>query len=235
MNFSDSFFAAMTPAMNRAFDAMENLEAGAIANPDENRMVGHYWLRTPERAPNPQITQAILDMQAKVKSFASLVHSGAIKTPRGEKFEDLLVIGIGGSALGPQLAADALGSSHDKMRVFFLDNTDPDGIDRTLGRIGSALGRTLSLVISKSGGTPETRNGMIETAHTYARAGLQFAKHAVAITGEGSELARRAESEKWLAIFPMWDWVGGRTSELSAVGLLPAALQGINIDEILRG
>jgi glucose-6-phosphate isomerase len=91
------------------------------------------------------------------------------------------------------------------------------------------------LVISKSGGTKETRNGMLEAREAFQRAGLKFAGHAVAITGVGSELDRTASEEGWLARFPMWDWVGGRTSVTSAVGLLPAALQGIDIDLMLDG
>src|SRR5262249_45011403 len=125
----------------------------------------------------------------------------------------------------------------DKARVFFFDNTDPDGIDRTLAALGGrpALAETLCVVISKSGGTKETRNGMLEAAAAYKREGLAFARHAVAVTGEGSELDKTAKGEGWLATFPMWDWVGGRTSELSAVGLLPAALQGFDIDAMLAG
>jgi glucose-6-phosphate isomerase len=69
----------------------------------------------------------------------------------------------------------------------------------------------------------------------FARAGLAFPRHAVAITQVGSALDRRAEAAGWLARFPMWDWVGGRTSELSAVGLLPAALQGLDVDGLLAG
>src|SRR5207245_2074452 len=92
---------------------------------------------------------------------------------------------------------------------------------------------TLTVVISKSGGTKETRNGMLETKSAYERAGLTFARHAVAVTGVGSELDKFAHD--WVARFPMWDWVGGRTSETSAVGLLPAALQGFDIDALLAG
>jgi glucose-6-phosphate isomerase len=257
MAFDDAFFAKMAPAMERAFAAMDKLEAGAIANPDEKRMVGHYWLRDPQRAPTPELREQISRTLASIKSFAADVHSGKIAGPGGRKlfpraqsqkdaapnkvrFENLLVIGIGGSALGPQFVADALTSPDDKMRPFFFDNTDPDGFDRTLDQIaltGDALGleKTLTLVISKSGGTKETRNGMLAAAAAYQRAGLEFADHAVAITGDGSELDKVAVKEKWLARFPMWDWVGGRTSELSAVGLLPAALQGIDIDALLAG
>jgi glucose-6-phosphate isomerase len=90
-------------------------------------------------------------------------------------------------------------------------------------------------VVSKSGATKETRNGMLEVAAAYARAGLDFPRHAVAVTGQGSELDQLATKQGWLARFPMWDWVGGRTSVMSAVGLLPAALQGIDIDALLDG
>ncbi|MGE3820258.1 MAG: glucose-6-phosphate isomerase [Isosphaeraceae bacterium] len=236
MAFSDDFIARMGPVIDRAFGAMDELERGAIANPDENRMVGHYWLRAPERAPDPEITRAIRDTFQAVKSFAADVHSGAIKPPGASRFRQVLSIGIGGSALGPQFVSDALGDSRtDRMAVAFLDNTDPDGFERVLQGLQDRLGETLCLVISKSGGTPETRNGMLVVAEAYRAAGLEFARHAVAVTGAGSKLDLTAASEGWLARFPMWDWVGGRTSETSAVGLLPAALQGIDVDAMLRG
>ncbi len=235
MNFGEDFLTSMQPHMERAFDAMEKLEAGAIANPDENRMVGHYWLRAPERAPTSDISTQIRGMVQSILSFARAVHSAGIKSEKGPPFRNVLVIGIGGSALGPELVADALGGADDKMQVFFCDNTDPDGIDRTLARLGGELGLTLTIVISKSGGTPETRNGALEVAEAYRRAWFSFPRAAVAVTSAGSLLALQAERENWLATFPMWDWVGGRTSELSAVGLLPAALQGIDINEMLRG
>src|SRR5262249_42960281 len=110
---------------------------------------------------------------------------------------------------------------------------DPDGFDQVLGDL--PLAETLTVVISKSGGTKETRNGMLEAADAYGRAQLDFSRHAVAVTGVGSELDKVAERDGWIARFPMWDWVGGRTSELSAVGLLPAALQGVDIDAVLGG
>jgi glucose-6-phosphate isomerase len=76
---------------------------------------------------------------------------------------------------------------------------------------------------------------MLLMADAYQRAGLDFARHAVAITMAGSKLDKRAESERWVRRFPMFDWVGGRTSQTSAVGLLPAALQGFDIDALLAG
>jgi glucose-6-phosphate isomerase len=234
-DITEDFIARMTPRMNEAFEAMKKLEAGAIANPDEKRMVGHYWLRKPELAPTAEIRNQITATLEAIKAFAAKIHSGEIKGAGG-KFTHLLVIGIGGSALGPQFVASALGDpKRDKLKVSFFDNTDPDGMARVLARLDTNLKTTLALVISKSGGTPETRNGMLVAKAAYEQAGLKFHEHAVAITGEGSNLDKFASVPAWLAKFPMWDWVGGRTSETSAVGLLPAILQGIDIDNVLRG
>ncbi len=235
MDFPDDFFAQMEPAMQRAFDSMAELERGAVANPDENRMVGHYWLRNPQLAPDAWIGGEIEFAVRAVKEFAASVHSGEIAPPTRRAFTRLLVIGIGGSALGPQFVADALGMPSDRMKPYFLDNTDPDGMDRVFAELGPALAETLIVVISKSGGTKETRNGMLEAQAAYSAIGLDFTKHAVAITGAGSELDRIAVADAWIARFPMWDWVGGRSSVTSAVGLLPAALQGLDIDGFLAG
>ncbi len=235
MNFDDGFLAAMEPAMQKAFSEMAALESGAIANPDEGRMVGHYWLRTPSLAPAGDIASEIADTMWKIKEFASAVHAGKITAPDGRPFRNILIVGIGGSALGPQFIADALGSASDPLTPYFLDNTDPDGMDRILSQIGPELAATMTVVISKSGGTKETRNGMLEAKAAYHRAGLYFPRFAVAVTGTGSELDRTATESGWLARFPMWDWVGGRTSVTSAVGLLPAALQGLDIEGLLEG
>lgn len=235
LNFAADFFQSMEPRIQKAFAAMSELEKGAIANPDENRMVGHYWLRNPALAPTPVIRREIEETVTSIKDFAAQIHGGKIRAPQGA-FKNLLLIGIGGSALGPQFVAHALGHpTRDKMRLFTFDNTDPDGMDRVLAQIGDGLGKTLCLVVSKSGGTKETRNGMLEAKAAFEQAGLNFAEHAVAITQAGSELDKCAVQSQWIKRFPMWDWVGGRTSELSAVGLLPAALQGFNIDSMLEG
>lgn len=233
VDLSDDYRASMQPKLDRALAAMAELERGAIANPDENRMVGHYWLRDASLAPTPELRQAITAAVDQVVTFAADVHQGRVAPARGGLFTDVLVVGIGGSALGPQLASSALGQVGDPLAVHFIDNTDPDGIDRVIGRLGGRLATTLTVVMSKSGGTKETRNGMLEARAAYERAGLDFARHAVAVTGEGSELDKVAQG--WLARFPMWDWVGGRTSELSTVGLVPAALQGIDVRAMLEG
>ena len=235
MNVSDEFFAGMQPRVKKALADMEALEKGAIANPDENRMVGHYWLRNPALAPNQEIRKEIEETTARIKDFAAQVHTGKIRG-KGGNFRNYLLIGIGGSALGPQFVASALGYPRtDKLKPYFFDNTDPDGMDRVLAMIGNNLSRTLCIVISKSGGTKETRNGMLVAKAAYEHAGVDFGAHAVATTMVGSDLDKFATQNKWLTRFPMWDWVGGRTSELSAVGLLPAALQGIDITSLISG
>jgi glucose-6-phosphate isomerase len=235
MNFADDYLASMEPAIQRAYAAMDALELGAIANPDENRMVGHYWLRAPGLAPSPEIKREIEDTIKAIRDFTFTVHAGKIFPRKRARFTHVLCIGIGGSALGPQFIADALGTAADKMKPHFLDNTDTDGISRVLDEIGNDLADTLTLVISKSGGTIETRNGMIEVAAAYRKAKLSFERHAVAVTGVGSKLDNTAKNDFWLSRFPMWDWIGGRTSLFSAVGLLPAALQGINTEGLLKG
>jgi glucose-6-phosphate isomerase len=236
MKFDDAFLEKMAPSMKRAFQAMDELEHGAIANPDEKRMVGHYWLRAADLAPKKEIASEIRQTVEDVKAFAAKVHSGTIRPPSAPKFTHVLSIGIGGSALGPMFVADALGDpAKDRMKIDFIDNTDPDGIARMLEKLAGKLGETLCIVTSKSGGTPETRNGMLLMAEAYREAGLDFAKHAIAITMAGSNMDKTAAQEKWLARFPMFDWIGGRTSVLSAVGLLPAALQGLDVDGLLSG
>jgi glucose-6-phosphate isomerase len=234
MRFDDDFLRSMAVRAQRAFSEMRQLESGAIANADEHRMVGHYWLRNPALAPSANLRWDIEETNARIKKFAAEVHAGDIAPATG-KFRHLLLIGIGGSALGPQFVADALGNPGDPMDAFFFDNTDPDGFDRVWRKLKDALDETLVIVISKSGGTKETRNGMVEAEMQYRAARLDFARHAVAVTGIGSELDRHAKENDWLARFPMHDWVGGRTSVMSAVGLLPMALLGFEIDRFLEG
>tara|TARA_B100001248_G_scaffold262528_2_gene259144 strand:- start:7742 stop:9358 length:1617 start_codon:yes stop_codon:yes gene_type:complete len=235
ISFEPSALESLQAPFSQAFKDMEALEKGSIANPDEQRMVGHYWLRTPELSPTDEIKKQIEDCLEKITTFAQRIHSGAIQGAQGP-FKNILCVGIGGSALGPQFVAEALTQgSADKMQAYFIDNTDPDGIDQCLKSLEGHLGETLVIITSKSGGTPEPRNGMLEAQAAYEKAGLRFSDHAVATTSAGSQLDKVASNDGFLERFPMWDWIGGRTSELAAVGLLPAALQGFDIKAMLHG
>ncbi|MBD2576154.1 glucose-6-phosphate isomerase [Oscillatoria sp. FACHB-1406] len=235
MRFESGFVEQMRSRLAKAFRDIEALEGGAIANPDENRMVGHYWLRDPDLAPTPELKQDIVATLEKIETFARQIHSGEIHPPDASKFTDILSIGIGGSALGPQFVSEALAPIDAPLTLHFSDNTDPEGFDKAIAQIGDRLSTTLVVVISKSGGTPETRNGMLEAKAAFSARELNFPARAIAITGTDSQLDRLAKSEGWLSTFPMEDWVGGRTSELSAVGLVNAALQGIDIRALLEG
>ncbi len=215
--------AAADAAFGPAFAAMAALESGEIANPDEGRQVGHYWLRAPDLAPDGKGAEITAALTA-ARALATAIHKEKV-------LRTVLVLGIGGSALGPQFVSDALNEPDDPMRVLFIDNTDPDGIARVLGPLD--LDETLVVCISKSGGTAETRNALLETQAAFERSGTPFGPQAVAITGEGSALWIAAEG--WRARLPMWDWVGGRTSLASAVGLFPMFLQGIDADAFLEG
>jgi glucose-6-phosphate isomerase len=93
----------LRPGLEKALAAMQKLEAGAIANADEQRMVGHFWLRAPGLAPKPELEDLIASTIAGVEAFAQAVHSGRITPPEGGTFTKVVLVGIGGSALGPML------------------------------------------------------------------------------------------------------------------------------------
>jgi glucose-6-phosphate isomerase len=202
-------------------EAMADLEDGALANPTEQRRVGHYWLRDSALAPEASITDAIDDARHQVHALAE----------RLGDFKTILHVGIGGSALGPQLLIDALSAS--ERPICFLDNIDPDGIADVLN--AHRLDEVAVVVVSKSGTTVETIGALAEVEEAFDEQGLDLAAHAMAITEAGSVLAERALSEGWIGVLPMWDWVGGRTSLTSPVGLLPAALAEIDAEQILEG
>ncbi len=220
--------------VHKALNEMKALEGGAIANPDENRMVGHYWLRNSKIAPTKQISDEIDEALEKISVFVNKVHSGEIKSSEGKLYKNAIVIGVGGSNLGAKFISSALQSDSDKLKLYFIDNTDPVGIDKTLSSLKASLGETIVIIISKSGGTVETRNGMLETQNFFASNNIDFFSNAVCITQIGSKLDKYGEGN-WLEVFPMWDWVGGRTSVLSAVGILPLSLQGVDYNALLEG
>ena len=204
MRFEASFLEQMAPPLQRAFEAMDALERGAIANPDEKRMVGHYWLRAPDLAPTPAIAAEIRNTLAEIKRFAAAVHDGTVRTPAGRRFTQVLCVGIGGSALGPMFVADALGNpGGDRMKLDFIDNTDPDGIARARAGLAGRLGETLCVVSSKSGGTPDTRNGMLLVAEAYRQAGLDFPPHAVAVRSGGGWPMTRHRTPRRTALASM--------------------------------
>ncbi|MEB3327386.1 MAG: glucose-6-phosphate isomerase [Synechococcus sp.] len=225
---------SLSPRFEKAFAAMDALEAGAIANPDEQRQVGHYWLRNPGLAPNAAISEHIQAELERIEAFGKAVVEGSLVAPNGLPFTDVLWIGIGGSGLGPLLMVRALQDAGVGLPFHFFDNVDPAGMSRTLAAIDSHLSTTL-VVVSKSGGTPEPHISMEQAQARLESRGGNWAGQAVAVTMLDSKLDKLAVSGNWLGRFDMFDWVGGRTSITSAVGLLPGALIGADIRGFLAG
>ncbi len=213
--------------LQNAHREMERIEAGEIKNPDEQRRVTHFTDR---------LTYADTPLYASVQGMAREVAGNA-------NIEYAIINGIGGSALGPQMAQQAVNggcwnelSAQERRgfpRLYFLDNTDPAGINDVLAAVD--LARTITVTISKSGGTQETKNNMIALEQAYQKAGIDFASRAAAVTMEESQLDQHAKQHGWRWVFPMADSIGGRTSETNIVGHVPAALTGINFQKLLDG
>ena len=235
MGLSEALLASLEPRFQQAFAAMAALEQGGMANGDEHRQVGHYWLRAAALAPARQLAEQIRSENRELAAFARQVLDGTVTNGSGSRFTDVVWIGIGGSGLGPLLMIRALQQPGCGLPFHFIDNVDPEGMSRTYAELGERLKTALVVVVSKSGGTPEPHIGTVETRHRLQQLGSSWSHQAVAITMAGSKLHQEAQSEGWLRCFPMYDWVGGRTSITSAVGLLPGLLAGVDTDAFLAG
>ena len=170
-----------------------------------------------------------------VKEFASLVEG---------RFDNILVLGIGGSALGGIAVTEALLKPYWNLltpeqrgnlpRIFFLDNIDPDTISGLLEILD--LKKTLVNVITKSGSTAETMSQfMILKDLMYKELGDDYRKNIVATTDKKMGVLRQLADQEGFKTFFVPDDVGGRFSVFSAVGLLPFALVGLDIDQLMNG
>lgn len=234
MNFKDADLEALSAKFADAHKEMIKIEKGEIKNPDENRKVTHFTDR---------IAYPGTSLFADVQNFAEELRTGLVKGCTGKTIENAIINGIGGSALGPQFLQNAVKGPYwnelsskkrnGSLKIYFLDNTDTAELKDLLDAV--ELDKTILISISKSGGTQETKNNMIALKDIYTKNNLDFAKHACAVTMVGSELDHHAKAEKWLRIFPLAESIGGRTSETSVVGHLPAALAGIDFKSFLQG
>ncbi len=225
----------LQPELEKAHQEMMALEQGAIKNPDEHRQVTHFTDR---------LTYEQSAVYKEIEVFFTDLSQGKITGTTGLPLGAVIFNGIGGSALGPQLAQMALNGPYwneltppqrrHYPRIYFVDNTDPAGLVDILAVIDPA--QTLLVTISKSGGTQETKNNARTLEKLYREQyHLDFAHHAAAITMTGSELDREAREMNWLAIWPMADSIGGRTSITAVVGHAPAAAGGIDFSSFLDG
>ncbi len=215
----------------------EALFAGGIVNRTENRPALHTALRDPPpglRIGDLDVGRAVGDVLARMERFVAAVRGGTIRSAAGEPFREVVHIGIGGSELGPRLVCEALAPYADgRIRVHFLSNIDPRALFEVLGRID--LDRSLLLVASKSFTTLETLdNARALRARLESRFGPRAATHLVALTARPARA--RAFGIAAERIFEFWDWVGGRYSLWSAVGLPIALFLGFDrFRELLAG
>ena len=201
------------------FEALYN---GEVVNTGEKRLVLHHMTRG-------QLGEAVVadgvdkrtfyvGEQKKIAEFANKVHNGEITNAAGEKFTTVVQIGIGGSDLGPRAMYLALENwakvnNTFKMEAKFISNVDPDDAAGVLNTIDVA--HSIFVLVSKSGTTLETLTNESFVKDALKNAGLDPAKHMIAVTSETSPLAKSAD---YLAAFFMDDYIGGRYSSTSAVG-----------------
>tara|TARA_B100000212_G_scaffold147548_1_gene110831 strand:+ start:885 stop:2495 length:1611 start_codon:yes stop_codon:yes gene_type:complete len=235
VNFDFNDFQNLENQFNEVYLALDELEKGAISNIDEKRQVGHYWLRNSSISPNKEIKNIIDGEILKINNFSNMIHNGEILNKNGERFTDVLWIGIGGSGLGPLLIIESLQKNNQGLNFLFIDNVDPFLISEKLIDMEEKLSRTLFVVVSKSGGTPEPRIAMEIIRRNIEEKGIDWCANSIAITMTDSELYKKAKNENWLEIFNLPDWVGGRTSITSSVGLLAISLIKENIYDFLKG
>lgn len=203
----------------KALEKMEAMQKGEVVNkidhfPSEERPALHTAMRTlfsPDgQAPKAkEATQKALAELSKLKDFL----------PRLHEFTNLVQIGIGGSSLGPEAVYTALKNfSLPGKTVRFLSNIDPDAVFQTFKDLD--LAKTVVVVVSKSGSTLETKVNEQAARHYFAKSGLEGKNHFISVTGEKSPMD---DPSHYLASFYMWDFVGGRYSVTSMVGLVMLA------------
>ena len=200
----------------------EALYNGEVINTGEKRRVLHHLTRgqlgETVMADGVDKRAFYVEQQEKIADLAKKVHAGEITNAAGEKFTTVVQIGIGGSDLGPRaiyLALENWAKVNNtlKMKAEFISNVDPDDAAGVLSKIDVA--HSLFVLVSKSGTTLETLTNESFVKDALEKAGLDPAKHMVAVTSETSPLAKNAG---YLAAFFMDDYIGGRYSSSSGVG-----------------
>jgi glucose-6-phosphate isomerase len=219
-------------------DAIAKYFSGDIINQTENRAVLHTALRAKENAvinvDGKNVIPEIFEVKNKIKAFSADIINGNRKGFTGKVFTDVVNIGIGGSDLGPAMAVEALQFYKNHLNVHFVSNVDGDHIYETIKRLNPET--TLFVIVSKTFTTQETLSNSETIRNWFLKSASQadVAKHFVAVStniGKVTEFGIDANN-----IFPMWDWVGGRFSLWSAVGLSISLAVGFdNFEKLLKG
>ena len=205
-------------------ECREAMFEGEKINTSEDRQVLHTALRIPPNEnPLPEVKDCLQRMEVMVNS----IHSGEWKGFSGKKIKDIVNIGIGGSDLGPRLVCDALEDFKVAAQdLHFVSNLDPTNFDEVISELNPET--TIFIVASKSFNTLETAlNAAFAKKWILGASDKPVAveKHFIAITGNKNRAINFGVAED--NIFPIWDWVGGRFSVWSAIGLSIALLVGM--------
>jgi glucose-6-phosphate isomerase len=221
-------------------DAIEAMFGGDLINETENRSVLHTALRNfsgkPVYANGNNVMGDVHRVQHQMKAFCEKVHSGRWKGYSGKKIRYIVNIGIGGSDLGPFMVTEALRPYWvEGMQAYFVSNIDATHIEETLKKVTPE--ETLFLVASKTFTTQETMTNALTARDWFLKAAgdeKQVAKHFVALSTNEKEVTGFGIAKE--NMFEFWDWVGGRYSLWSAIGLSIALTIGYdNFETLLRG
>ncbi len=219
-------------------DAITKYFSGEAINQTENRAVLHTALRAKKSdsvlVDGVDVVPEVYQVKEHIKSFTNAIISGSKKGFSGKAFTDVVNIGIGGSDLGPAMVVEALKFYKNQLKTHFVSNVDGDHVHEILKELNPET--TLFVVVSKTFTTQET----LSNATTIKKWFLQHAKqedvskHFAAVSTNTEKIAEFGISAE--NVFPMWDWVGGRFSLWSAVGISIALAVGYeNFDALLKG
>jgi glucose-6-phosphate isomerase len=223
-------------------EAISGYFDGEIINKTENRAVLHTALRAPKQASvkvdGQNIIPEIYEVKSKIKTFTNEIVNGVRTGFTGKAFTDVVNIGIGGSDLGPAMVVEGLQFYKNHLNVHFVSNVDGDHVNEIIKKLNPET--TLFVIVSKTFTTQETLTNS-ETIRTWflsrefgTAKQEDVAKHFVAVsTNIKNVTAFGIDVDN---VFPMWDWVGGRFSLWSAVGLSISLAVGFdNFDKVLKG
>lgn len=219
-------------------DAITKYFAGNSINVTENRAVLHTALRAKKdenfTIDGKNVMPEIYEVKKSIENFTNQIISGTHKGFTGKSFTDVVNIGIGGSDLGPAMVVEALQFYKNHLNVHFVSNVDGDHVNEIIKKLNPET--TLFVIVSKTFTTQETLSNALTIKNWF----LQSAKeedvknHFVAVSTNIEKVTQFGIDSS--NIFPMWDWVGGRFSLWSAVGLSIALAVGYdNFDKLLNG
>ncbi len=219
-------------------DAISKYFKGDVINETEDRSVLHTALRAPKAAKvyvdNENVIPEIYEVKDKIKNFTNQIVNGQLKGFTNKPFTDVVNIGIGGSDLGPAMVVEALGFYKNHLNTHFVSNVDGDHVNEVIKKLNPET--TLFVIVSKTFTTQETLSNANTLRTWFLKSASQkdVAKHFVAVSTNIEKVKEFGIDQH--NIFPMWDWVGGRFSLWSAVGLTISLASGFeHFDNLLLG